>query len=277
MRSEHAVDQYIADCEYRQLSPHTLKGYVWGLKRLEDTYEELPTTPDKIKGLIADPALSATSRHDLWRVYHTFYRWVEREGIGPDPTVVMDAPRVRGRFPRTLSVEEIGRLFEWAGGRRERAMIAVLLDTGMRSAELASMTWPSVMEEGVEVFGKTGSRFLPISQHSKKLIVGLGDGHHIWTGRKGPLTVNGLQQAVRRAMHRAGILPPKIGPHTLRHTFGRLYILNGGDVFSLQRLMGHSSIMSTRIYIQMSDRDLIGQHAKFNPLEHLDIPVLKGA
>ena len=141
----------------------------------------------------------------------------------------------------------------------------------MRVAELAGLTWQKVSSDGVEIHGKTGSRFLPLSTQSQELMAGLGDGHHIWTGGKGPLTVYGVQQAVRRIMFRAKILPPKAGPHLLRHTFGRMYVLNGGDVFSLQRLMGHTDINSTMIYVHMSNRDLIEQHRRYNPLTNFDI------
>ena len=52
------------------------------------------------------------------------------------------------------------------------------------------------------------------------------------SGLRGYLTDWGLQQIVRRNMRNAGFLPPKTGPHTLRHTFGTQYILKRGDVFS---------------------------------------------
>ena len=271
MQSDRAIDLYVADCEYRQLSPKTIEGYQWMLKRMAGKHECLPTNPIQMKNLIADPNLASETRYDLWRCYRTFFAWVAREGIGCDPMETVVAPKVRRRFPRTLAVGELKQLFDAAQNRRDRAIIAVLLDSGMRVAELASLKWEKVSKAGVEIHGKTGSRFVPLSSQSQQLMAGLGDGHHIWIGHRGPLTVDGVQQVVRRVMYRAKILPPKAGPHVLRHTFGRMYVLNGGDVFSLQRLMGHATIKSTMIYVHMTNRDLIEQHRRYNPLRSLDI------
>ena len=270
MRSDLAIEQYVKDCEYRRLSPKTIEGYKWALNRMLCRHEYLPTTPGEMKKLLSDPEQATETRHDLWRCYRTFFAWVAREGIGIDPMETVVAPRVRRRFPRTLSEGEIAQLFDAAQNRRDRAIIGLLLDTGMRVAELATLTWQKVSNTGVEIHGKTGSRFVPLSEQSKELMEGLGDGHHIWTGLQGPLTVYGVQQAVRRTMYRARILPPKAGPHLLRHTFGRLYVLNGGDVFSLQRLMGHTNITSTMIYVHMSNRDLIEQYRRYNPLRSFE-------
>ncbi len=271
MRSDRAIEQYVKDCEYRQLSPHTIARYRWALDRMSSEHEYLPTNPSQMKKLISGDKLAPETRHALWRSYRTFFRWVAREGIAHDPMENVVAPKVRQRFPRTLSVGEIKQLFVAAQNPRDRAIIAVLLDTGMRVAELAGLTWQKVSSYGVEIYGKTGSRFVPLSTQSQQLIEGLGDGHHIWTGHQGPLTVDGVQQAVRRIMYRARILPPKAGPHLLRHTFGRLYMLNGGDVFSLQRLLGHANISSTMIYVHMSNRDLIEQHRRYNPLRNFKV------
>ena len=76
-------------------------------------------------------------------------------------------------------------------------------------------------------------------------------------------------------MRRAGFKLPKIGPHTLRHTFSTQYMLNGGDVFSLHRIMGHSRIKTTMLYAEVSDRLVAEQHRKFSPMarfmSHADI------
>ena len=74
-------------------------------------------------------------------------------------------------------------------------------------------------------------------------------------------------------MNSVGINPPKSGPHVLRHTFALRYMLNGGDVFSLQRIMGHSNIQSTMIYVHMSAVILSERHAQFSPLAGLRFEV----
>jgi len=150
-------------------------------------------------------------------------------------------------------------------------MIALVLDTGIRIGELAGLRWQHLTGGTIHVSGKTGERIVPISTHVRQALVGLGDGDHVWTGRKGPLTRSGVAQVVRRALYRAGLRPPKAGPHMLRHTFGRHYIMAGGDVFSLQRIMGHRDVSTTMMYVHLSTADLEAQHAKYSPVRALDL------
>jgi integrase/recombinase XerD len=115
----------------------------------------------------------------------------------------------------------------------------------------------------VVVTGKTGRREVPISEATRKALFGLGDGRYVWATAAGAVSVEGLQVAVRRALGRAGL---RGGPHMLRHTFGRLYVMNGGDIFSLQRIMGHADVATTRRYVEMDLRDVQLQHGRFSPV-----------
>ena len=72
-------------------------------------------------------------------------------------------------------------------------------------------------------------------------------------------------------MRNAGFKPPKIGPHALRHTLGMQYKLKGGDVFSLQRIMGHRRLGTTMIYVNMSTELVAQQHRKFSPMADMEL------
>ncbi|MCH7801358.1 MAG: tyrosine-type recombinase/integrase [Chloroflexi bacterium] len=224
-----------------------------------------------MKRLIAKQPLADESKLDLWRNFRAFWRWLKDEGMAENVMADVPAPKVHKVFPRTLEPDQIEILFDSTHSQRDRALIALPLNTSMRLSEIASLTREDVKSDGIQVNGKTGPRILPISPQVRQLLSGLGDGHHIWMGRMGPLTKSGVAQAITRTMMQGGIRPPKVGPHLLRHTFGRLYILNGGDVFSLKRLMGHSDLETTMIYVQMNNRDLIDQHKKGDPLKNVDV------
>jgi integrase/recombinase XerD len=58
-------------------------------------------------------------------------------------------------------------------------------------------------------------------------------------------------------------------PHTFRHTFARKYLLNGGDPFSLQQILGHSSLQTVRLYVNLWSTDIQAQHRKFSPADSL--------
>lgn len=277
MRTADAVAEFLADCRYSGLSPNTISAYTWALKKLAEGFpDELPDDPRVVRRFMGTHEdLSPESRFDVWRHLCRLWRWLGNEhdiaNVMVDdskrpPRHLVPAPRRPRRMPRTLEDYEITHLLEKTEDRRDRAMIGLILDTGMRIGELATLTWPDVMSSGVRVHGKTGQRFVPMSPEGRRLILGLGDVHHIWVGRRGPMTQTGCEQAIRRAMHRAGFRPPKAGPHMLRHTFGRQYITLGGDVFHLQRILGHTSVTMTMLYVSLSTRDLEVNHAKYSPL-----------
>ena len=110
------------------------------------------------------------------------------------------APRYRPQLSRTLSRNQIGTLLGTAESRRDKALVALPLDTGIRLGELASLTWPSVLDAGLVVNGKVRERTVPISLHIRELMSGLGDDYHVWMGRKGPLTQDGVQIAFLRLL-----------------------------------------------------------------------------
>ena len=74
---------------------------------------------------------------------------------------------------------------------------------------------------------------------------------------------------LRRCGRQAGITGVRCSPHTLRHTFAKNYLLNGGDIFSLQRILGHSSLASVRTYLNLFDGDLKKQHRRFSPVDNM--------
>lgn len=145
-------------------------------------------------------------------------------------------------------------------------MVALLLDTGVRLGELASLTWAGVGKGSVTVSGKTGMRTVPISQRTQEMLVGLGNIESLWVGRKGPLSYDGVHIALRRLVRRAGVSGKKQGPHTFRHTFATEYLRGGGSLWTLQRILGHTSITVTQAYLHLVHDDLAVGHETFSPL-----------
>ena len=86
-----------------------------------------------------------------------------------------------------------------------------------------------------------------------------------WHGEQ--LTKYGLRNALVRYNQRRGVQRSNL--HAYRHTFSKHWILNGGDVFRLQKLLGHSSLEMTRKYVNMFDADLKANIDDFNPLSKL--------
>ena len=275
MRTEQAMNSFLDSRRSRLLSKSTIDTYEWALTKMAEMYpEELPQTKDEVQRLFIEiNGLSPASMRTIWHRLRIFWGWAEREGICANIMSDVSVPVMRRKLPRILSSPEITHLLRSTNGQREYAILAVLLDTGMRVGELASMTRDKVGPDGILVSGKTGDRIVPISQNVLELLEEQGDERGLWIGCQGKLTGWGLQQIVRRIMRNAGFKPPKIGPHTLRHTFGVQYIINGGDVFSLQRIMGHQRLTTTMVYVDMSTELVARQHAKFSPMANVMLKI----
>jgi site-specific recombinase XerD len=246
------------------MSARTIEYYEWAIRRLGN--DELPVSRAALMEAIADPALGQESRHDLWRALRRFYKWTHEEGhLEANPMLRVPAPRRRKTLPRAMDLAEIERLLSQDLARRDRAMLMLMLDTGIRLGEVAGIRWHDVYGEYLVVRGKTGARRVPMSPEVRQLLIGLGDAEHMWVGPKGPLTPTGVQQLLKRALRGAGIRPPKAGPHLLRHTFATHYVRAGGNVRVLQEIMGHQDLGTTMIYVHLAGRDVSADHALYSP------------
>ena len=220
MDTEEATQLFLEDRRSRNVTPNTLWGYEWALEKMRQVYpEELPASPRDVKQVFIEHSeLAPDSLHGLWRKLRTFWLWIEEAEAGENLMAKIPAPPRRRKLPRTLDKQSIRRLIGAATLERDYAVLALLLDTGIRIGELASMTRDSLPGEGIRVSGKSGDRMVPLTQSVRALVERQGDHRGLWIGTQGVLTISGLQGIVRRNMLKAGFRPPKIGPHTLRHT-----------------------------------------------------------
>ena len=272
MDTRDAARLFMESRRQRLLSQDTLSLYEWALDKLIQEFgRELPTTRAEIQVLFDNNAdLSWASMRTIWDRLRIFWAWLNGQGLNVlNPMLDMPAPLKRRSIPRVLSDEEVQLLVGVTTNERDRAILITLLDTGMRVGELASLTRRRIRRDGLTVNGKVGERIVPITPAVHDLLTRQGDEQFVWLGKRGRLTRCGCQKAVRRSMRLAGFQLPKIGPHTLRHTFGVQYMVNGGDASSLQRIMGHKKLTTTMLYVEMSNLLVAEQHRKFSPMRHL--------
>ena len=231
-----AVAAFVVGCEARGLRPRTVLWYGWMLRPLAARFEVLPVAPAALEQLLAGLGdVSDVTRLDYWVVLRVFYRWAAVRFGFADPLQAIRRPLVRRRVPLALTEAQVLRVLAAAVSRRDKALLTLLLDTGMRLGEAHSLTWSDVGVDVLVVDGKVGRRQVPISSWALWVLMGV---ELPWRStRGGDIGLDGLGRAVRRCLRRAGVA--KGGPHLLRHTFARLYLRAGGDVFSLQRILGH--------------------------------------
>ena len=84
-----------------------------------------------------------------------------------------------------------------------------------------------------------------------------------------PLRPDYVYKIISQACREAAIQGKRLGPHTCRHTFARNFLLNGGDLLTLQRILGHSSLEVVKLYVNLDTKDLLAQQWKYSPVDTL--------
>lgn len=160
------------------------------------------------------------------------------------------------------------------GNPRDHAIIALLIDTGVRANELCMLRSDDVFlaQSMLKVHGKGGKdRIVPMSVKSAKVLSKWMSKHqaeYVFPSEQSEhLTPNSLLKIVKRIGNRAGVTD--VYCHRFRHSFALAYLRNGGSAIALQRLLGHSSLTMTTVYVAFSSHDLVEQHAHASPLMKL--------
>lgn len=181
--------------------------------------------------------------------------------------------RTGRKLPRTLTRRELTSVIE-AANTSENAIasvvVTVLLDTGMRVSELCNLNLADMELEGLhaKVIGGKGDkdRIVLFTQRTKNCIDAylpirssrLRDNEHPFllnqAGRR--LQPRGVQRLMDQLAIEAGLPKGKLTPHVLRHNFATGLLERGADLVTIQRLLGHTSIATTRVYLDISDQTL---------------------
>ena len=212
------------------MAPKTIEQYRWALSRLVIRCPKLPITPDDLMPIIGDRRLALESKRDLLRCLKTFFNWCERRYDISNAVAELGGLPRRPTMPRVLSVDETKRLLGAAKTRRDRILILLVLDCGLRLGEVANLRKADLRDGWLVLEGKTGTRQVPVSPEIADELITVNAGDNIWQGLRGPLSRDGVKRVYQRLFRRSGIGGPKQGAHTLRHTFGTFYIRAGGGV-----------------------------------------------
>jgi integrase/recombinase XerD len=269
MRTELALREFLASRVAANFSPATIGWYKDRLMPLAKSCRTLPRRPEPIEQFLTTIQGSPETRWDCYRALKTFFRFMSSRHRIPNPMDAISPPRHPKTLMPTLEPNELMRLLQSAQDPRDRAILTLIMDNGVRAGEVCSLLKHNIRQETVVVQGKTGWREVPISDETRRLLLQFATespGDHVFHGHKGPITRHLIYAIVRRHMEKAGIKGPKLGPHRLRHAFGKNYLVEGGDLRSLQEIMGHADIKTTEKYASLNLTDIVKKHRKFSPL-----------
>ncbi len=223
------------------------------------------------------------------RATKAFWSWLAGDGyIEKNPLAKFPLPKVPQYLMSVLTRDQIRRLLgkidkNTNPGARYYCIMIMLLDTGMRISELVRIKMVDLdLPQGVaKVFGKgQRERVVPFSRWTRRELLryinkhrsatGYEDSTYLFPAADGEhVSINSVQQYLRRLSKKAGLDDIRCSPHVFRHTFATEAIANGGNVFAVKDIMGHSSLQTTMKYTHLKVEDLKNQHAKFSPVEHV--------
>lgn len=307
MKLEQAVRQFIDAAEADGLRPKTVAWYRTMLQPLVKMYgghEVTTITPVNLRQCITElrnrdvryesgaasrPAAPGGLRQDTIaahvRGFHRFWNWATAEYSLPgNPMANIKRPPMIEPKPKGITPEDFEALFlaTWKGearrGKRNRAILAFLYDTGCRAGGLLSLERDRldllnrraiVREKGNKertvFFGHETADLLRewLAVHPGTTSAVFCSIHHRGSGQ--PMSDTSLNTMLERLKAAAGV-KGRVNPHSFRHAFAREFVKNGGDLSMLQKIMGHSDVSVTaRYYAVFSVDELADSHDQFTP------------
>ena len=282
MQTRDAISEFMLSRGGRR--PKTLKDYRMHLAHFERCFPDLPTTPQPLQSYINsfhiradadDQGLEAETVHARFRTIRAMYNQIKLwHPEIPNPMPLVRPPDLKEKAMRIFADSELYSLFSLPLSPRDRALFTLLLDVGPRADECHNLIWEYVIPGYVVLKGKTGSRTVPISETTYRRMLALRNGagiqEHVFLGKRGPMTYQGIYCLVRRLCHQAGLDGKRCSPHTFRHTFCTNYAAaDSCDPSILQDIMGHKDFKTTLRYIQNNPIRMSRNHQSCTPLKRL--------
>lgn len=165
-------------------------------------------------------------------------------------------------------------------GVRDYTYLLLLLETGLRLSEATAIQVEDVkLSEGTIFVRHTKNdfhRYVPIQSKMREQLRrymrlrGTCESNNLFVTLDGEgMQRQALQKLVGKYGKKVGITGVRCSPHTLRHTFAKLSVMNGAGVFELQKILGHSTMEMVRLYVNLYSNDVNERHKEFSPLKDL--------
>ena len=260
-----ALDEFIIDLKIEERSPKTILFYRDRLKWFVNfikpgTQLKDISTGDIKKFLSTQDSAHVYSYHAKYRALRSFLNWcVEQNYILANP-LTFDPPKLPDVIKPAFTDDELKAIIKACTGSlglRNKAMVLVLIDTGIRREELAKIKISDINIEArlISIYGKgRKQRLMLVSPTTLKAIwhylrARKGPSECLWITEEGkPITGDGIGQMLQDLVSRAGITGHKASAHVFRHTFANNFLDAGGDLFDLQYLLGHASLKMVEGY-----------------------------
>lgn len=221
------------------------------------------------------------------RAVRAFLNWAVTRGIiesSPMKGIVISAPKIveletftRDQFNDILRQPNL----ETFVGLRDYAVMVLLLETGIRVRELVDINVDDIRwaDSQLLIHGKNGNdRLVPFQAQTSRVLkrylkargASYVDSLFI-TQDDGKMSRKAVQERISKYGRMADITNVRCSPHTFRHTFAKMSVRNGANLFDLQKILGHQTLEMVRVYVNLFSSEVAEAHRKFSPIENLHL------
>ncbi len=296
------IEGYLLNAGARHLSPHTIEDYLNTFHKFEtfmgdDVSFTSISKHDIQRFLTAQTDVSNKTVLNYHIGLSALWTWAVKEQIVP-ANVVREVhpprPEKREIIPFTeaeikalMSSLEHSRIYSRPGKRssnhalpdaaRNHAILMLMLDTGIRAHEISALKIFDVDQRNqrIQVMGKgSKERSIPFSARTGQALwrylstrpsARVGDALFVTRSNR-PMDRHDLRKLLHRIGERANV--NNVHPHRFRHTFAIQYLRNGGDAYTLQALLGHSTLDMVKNYLRLAQVDLDAAHRRASPVDN---------
>ena len=286
MRIEEAIDNFLNYCIFEKgLSKTTKNSYENDLKVYKEylnknkIYYVLDIDSNIIKDFLKERSKEeeTTLAHNL-TVIKNFHKYLLKTNIvKKDSSENIERPKLRKRLPKTLSNDEIMDILDikldTSFDYRNKAMLELMYGCGLRVSELVNLEVNDIDMTNciIRIMGKgSKEREVPLGEYSiyylelyldnRDLLLKEKVCNKLFLNNHGMgMTRQGFFKMLKHLLLEKG-LNPDVSPHTLRHSFATHLLNRGADLRSIQEMLGHSDISTTKIYTKVSDEKVIEEY-----------------
>tara|TARA_B100000965_G_scaffold22408_1_gene16888 strand:+ start:2746 stop:3654 length:909 start_codon:yes stop_codon:yes gene_type:complete len=277
--SSNTIDSYLLD----------IKSFEKYLKKRKISFKNTVNDTEVVKKYFRYLSRSKISPRSIKRKFSSlssyFSYLIDRKIIKKNPLNGIYTPKLIKKLPTVLSVDEIKQIFKQSEntdnellGLRDRCIIELLYSCGLRVSELCELKVNNIQFDAnvIRFFGKGNKeRIIPLTFYAKEWLEKylyqsrqilsnrkLSDQKYVFLSNNGKrLTRAAIWQSIKKYVNAAGITKT-VSPHTFRHSFATHLVDGGANLVEIQKLLGHSDISTTEIYVHLSKEFIDSEYMK---------------
>jgi site-specific recombinase XerD len=283
----------------KNMSPRTVKAYEHDLKKFfeflepylekELTLSEIDhrTVLEFLSYLKLDRKNNARSLNRKISAIKSYFNYLEKESfIKHSPLSKIESLKLPKRIPKALEMDDVNYLMETVDHesdktqssifrkKRDKAILELFYATGLRISELASLTMSQINFDtaSARVIGKGNKERIvfindvALGAVKEYMLVRPKDteGENLFISQKGgSMTVRAIQHMFSKYVKKSSL--PWSSPHAMRHSFATHMLEGGADLVTIKELLGHASLSTTQIYLDVSQKRLEKVYKQAHP------------